>query len=194
MIKFTNWKTTVRHYFHHKSVKLYVFCRQNMIRTFGNPFQSKSCQFAPKLMILNLWVHVCTKLRTCILFTNKTFLLAKATSNLYINMGKFFSIFFYSFWYMYIILDFFRKPNHAELLFQTISRSGLVFNEWKNAFESTCTWALQLSIFFCLVDCEFQCSQFHKESGNWWFFWKKKKHIFWQITFCYSFKIYCCTK
>ena len=36
--------------------KLDVLGRQNEIWTFGNPFQSKSCQFAPRIVIFNLCI------------------------------------------------------------------------------------------------------------------------------------------
>ena len=42
--------------FINKSIKLDVLCRQNKIWTFGNPFQSKSCQFAPTIVIFNLCI------------------------------------------------------------------------------------------------------------------------------------------
>ena len=37
----SNWHEQKFLYFHYKSVKLDVLCRQNKIWTFGNPFQSK---------------------------------------------------------------------------------------------------------------------------------------------------------
>ena len=122
-----------------------VLGRQNKIWTFGNPFQSKSCQFAPRIVIFNLCI--CCQFEDLQIISPKIIPYEPSQHLTVTNEGSFFCRKYFSFFGTLFRIV---RKRYQELLYRTTFWYGLVFNGLKDTFR------IHIYIFIMFFKFEFK--------------------------------------